>query len=434
MIQNGIARVRQNHFCQVLYFFMDVKSGISMGVFWCCFVYQCRSYERDFVLNTSQPVIALSSFGFTQNATFSIDITSARPSRFNIFLANIDRAQLNYRKMRKTCRKNSSDVYLVSGLNYTNKRTSRTVSWNGTIKRRNVYYPIVVNCDRNESVYSLRMRFRNEDSLIDYRETCYSFIYVLFAGIHILLAIVWIINAFLFQQFFIELHCMFTALPILKSLSNMMKAKVWEERRIFEVISTKRLLPIRISQLVYTCCLLSVNSLALRGYGVLHTKYNVRDMLEAVVSSILLAYGIILTESLWSAEGTVIAVSMITAGFVWYIRTIGPHFLALIQVLNKPCHPLLEKKIRLLRNYITTTVVSFSAVLFVQSCALAMDVYSTTETLIYELGLVLEESVQFYFFALRKEYEGVVVEQEDVQIVQIEDPEKTMFVALQDNL
>ena len=63
-----------------------------------------------------------------------------------------------------------------------------------------------------------------------------------------------------------------------------------------------------------------------------------------------------------------------------------------------------------------------------------MDVYSTTETLIYELGLVLEESVQFYFFALRKEYEGVVVEQEDVQIVQIEDPEKTMFVALQDNL
>ena len=409
-----------------------------MVTLWYCLVYECWSYERILELNTTQPVIALGSFGFTENATFSIGIRSRRASRFNMFLADIDRAQLNYRKLRKTCRANNSDLYLVSGLNYSNSKLSQTVSWNGTIETKNIYFPIIVNCGRNESVYSLRMQFRNEDGFIDYRERWCSMLYLVSGSTHALLGVAWIVNSLHFQRFAIPLHYMFGSLPIIKALLNVMKAQEWEERRRVDVISHKRMLSIRIPQFVYSGALLSLISLALSGYCVFRTRYPIQEMLDVVVSSVLLSYGIVLTESSSSANMTVMSMCMITAGFTWYIRTVGGYFWMMINVLESPCSPLVEKKARLLRNFAIATIICAGLVVLVQACALSMNVYMIIETLIYEMGLLLEELVQFFFFALRKEYEGEPMDSDEdvegIHLVEMNDPENRVFVVIQTKL
>lgn len=92
----------------------------------------------------------------------------------------------------------------------------QVLQWNGTILKRGIYSPYIIDCSGSSSSFISLTRFENP-TIFDFRERG---TYTTLKGLCILypaLTVLWILNGLSFPQFFVDMHHYLTFLPIFKA-------------------------------------------------------------------------------------------------------------------------------------------------------------------------------------------------------------------------
>lgn len=237
------------------------------------------SYSK-ITLPANSVVTRLPSFGFDQNGTFSVKLTSRYSSESNIsnvrFVFVEQQFDFHF-SIKKFCQKGSKYInsdYISFGkyannniseiphqtskhshsilsrttnqVGHTNKENDtiipntisilndsfdnrkekvlspsqnnliQTLEWNGTVLKKGIYSPYLIDCTASSQSFTSLTRFENPD-IFDFRERGIS---MTLKGLSILypsLTVLWILNGLSFPQFFVDMHHFLTFLPLFKS-------------------------------------------------------------------------------------------------------------------------------------------------------------------------------------------------------------------------
>ena len=101
----------------------------------------------NYIIKPVSTLLFFSSFGFTNNSNFNFYIHSSRPIKLNMFLLTNNEIRSSVsRYIYKTC---YSPKIKITNLNKTSNISSTDFLWDGNIKNKDIYYPILLICSDN---------------------------------------------------------------------------------------------------------------------------------------------------------------------------------------------------------------------------------------------------------------------------------------------
>lgn len=173
-------------------------------------------------IKSENPIQTFPSYGLIQGAMFKMSIQSKK-NNFFVGLLNSDEnskiPQLSIPFVSQFCR-DSKDTNYFSMINYSFFSKIYEPSFQITIPRLDVYNLIIVNCFMNESIYSVNIKYKNGNNLLDLRWFP-SFIIIPISFFTILvLTIFWILNLLLHKNRTTSLHIYITVSLILSLLKG----------------------------------------------------------------------------------------------------------------------------------------------------------------------------------------------------------------------
>lgn len=356
----------------------------------------------------SQPFAVISSFGFNANASFHFIIHADVVSRLLLFMMTVETARkATVTDVYHICLHNYTKTYLTD-INKTDFSPSREFEWSSTITKKDVYYPVIVNCLSNRTQYSIEYKYFNSMYLIDYRNEKFSLLLLIFSALHILVSVIWLLNTAFNQSFYIPIQFIFAILPSIRSIKCISQSYYWEKKKIIENLPSYISFLINISSGVFFFLFLSTTSLVFSGWGVYKSKCNWHELFEVCVSTFILILGLFCGINSQSTKVILISLTMNMAGFIWYMKINTDNFVNFVKILDSSIsNDRMLKRIKLVRNFMLSTFICLAATVVVFSCSV------TEMTEFYRIG-ILESSIlaleliELFYFFLRKEYEGEI--------------------------
>lgn len=360
----------------------------------------------NYTLKPSTTLLFFTSFGFTDNSKFTFSIHSSIPIRINIFLlSNYEVRNSVSRHVYKTC---YSHRVKISNLNQT-FNISNNFFWSGTVKNQDVYFPVILICSDNFSILDVSYRFKNKDTLIDFRNEKNSFIYLCFSIINIVLGFFWLVNTYVKTNFSIPLQHIISLLPIFKALSDALLASEWETRKFTDNISrTNKFFSSLFSAMFYIFFMYST-TLVFSGWCIFRMKLGLIENAQIFISSFLVVSGFYINDFIDIYISSLVPILLTSVGFLWYMKLNATYLATLIQLSESHVeNERMISRIKLVQHFCVALFSSLILIIILQSGTVSFDFWPIVGTATQEAGLIFFEVVEIYFFFLREKFNGEI--------------------------
>ena len=365
------------------------------------------AFSKKIKVQSSHLFVVLPTFGFLENATFSFDISTAAESRVQAYLVPSDDLTLKKLTSRQFLMVCQNQTNHVSDLNMTNTSVGTRVHWTGKVRDMSVYYPILVNCVSNRTVYEVSMKFQNPGSLIDFRHEPYPMSYIGTGLLHAVCGLSWIVNIMWFPQFHIPLQYILAVMPVLKAIVNTFQGAFWETRRTTDDWDP-RIQSVNLSlRCLYTFIVLTSSALILSGWCTYRDDYGVRERMHIILSAAVLAHGLMYAASTESIIVTIISLVWIIVGFMWYAQLSTGYMIAIVRLLDDDLPEQVHLKVVLPKRFGILSLCAMGMTILMKSfAATSFEMFPMIELLSFEFGVIGLEVVRMYTFMLRSSYAG----------------------------
>ena len=279
----------------------------------------------------------LPEFGFSRGGEFKGSIFGLNLSGSILILAT----QSQYAQIHSNL-KNAANLCifpeqaLFYEYNFTASNHSHSDIFSFKIKERNIYYPIIFNC--NGKSLSITATYLNPNSYLDFRDrfipksSCY------FSIIYSIFAMFWIINMFTHPSFDLLLPKLFCLSCCLKALSSAFTANYWIELSDAGIASIRTVLISELANILSNTFLFTINLLAAYGLSSFRTSVSYGEVIWAIsapmwlfiarrfifhTEDLLLSviYGLIVISSLFSFIGKLSNASLFTMNlYEWSVN------------------------------------------------------------------------------------------------------------------
>lgn len=398
------------------------------------------AWRRTYHFVSDQLNYQFPSFGFEANGTFSIELETKAEAKINIFLMRYEELQAksaNGISFAESC--DEHNLRYLAELNYTSTKLHTWNSWNGTITKRDVYWIYLINCYTNRSNTKMTIDFQNPDSFLDYRDDHRGIVCFILCCLYIILALIWLANGLLHLNFMIPLHTLTTIMVITKAICLGLEAKQWELERIGLELSKENTLLSYVFFIVHYSLFWAIPVLIFSGWCTYNDKMNKDEVASTFLGIILMLVGVRCSDSEGSMGDTLLAMSFILVGFLWYLHQAAASLMLITKVIEFGDHPEIQNKLSLVTGYLE----GIGSIIFVMFAgafaASSSDVWPVVQTLTYEMAALAVIVVQMRHFLLKDEHAGVVYSEENEQQTEVllrilEDPNEKEFVVLSNNL
>lgn len=396
--------------------------------------YEIISEVAEDEIYVNQPFAVISSFGFNSNASFHFDIYTDIESRLLLFMMTAETARrTTILDIYQICLPEHEDSFLTE-INKTDFSPSTEFEWSSTITKKDIYYPVIVNCISNHTKYNIKYKYFNYKYLIDYRNEKFSLLLLIFSILHIFISLIWLINTTFNKSFYIPIQLIFAILPSIRSLKCIFHAYYWEKRKIMENLPAYINILIIISSGFFFFLFLSTTSLVFSGWGIFKSKCNWSELFEVYISTFALIAGLFSGINSQSTKIILISLTMNMFGFLWYMKINTDNFVNFLKILDSSIsNDRMLKRTKLIRNFMLSTFICLAATVIIFSCS-ASEITEFFRIGILESSVLALELVELYFFYLRKEYEGEIETQKEISPLGpffIESPNKKYLCFLQ---
>lgn len=373
----------------------------------------------------------LTSFGFRNNSNFSYEIKSLNAIKLNLFLLSSEEFQSPMlRNLYKTC--NSTNI-TISQINQTNYIEKKIFKWDGYIENKDVYFPLILLCSKSYSAIEISYKYSNDFSLIDFRNDSNSIVYLIFASINLFLGILWLINVCTKTEFSIPLQQIISFVPFLKAISNSLIASEWEKLKFRDELTTyETVISFIFSSLFYIVFMYST-TLAFSGWCVYRKiQMELIEKVKILMSILLIIFGFNLEKNYqYEFYGILIKIF----GIFWYLQ-INLSYMSI--TLTIPDSYLFGKKMKLKFKMVQYFCFNFVMALMFEALIGYCAVYIGAVDIIYgsivEIGIVILEIIDVFYFYLRDEYNGVQIDEEDsLPLLLIEPKRKQLIFLIKDD-
>lgn len=411
-LKEKYVKVKINNF-QLKNEFFDNQFKILNEIFFqmliSLFLAYCQCSQRKYYVTTYLPVIPLDSFGFEENGTFEINLLNSNRSTLIIFLATFDEMKsriIHEISFLDICQ--NPKIHL-SALNSSFYKNTKMVYWRGSIKRKDVYYPYILNCNRTKSKYTISTNFTNPASHLDLRDEFYPYFYTGLSYIYMAITVIYVINFLIFPSFGILIPPILAVINTTKSMITSKYAQIWLDRRIglysYDYFGTYFFNFIYI--LHYTA-FLSFPTFIIAGWCIYRETIPFFESLIIVLSALIFVLGVWSFRFTLSLKDIFVSIGFVMIGFLSVVRNNVDYIMISSHLNDVTSRSLVQfrKKLSLVLRFDAAFLSILIALALLYSMALSFDFWSIVSDFIFEILMLSISVVELYLFIYRKEFEG----------------------------
>lgn len=332
---------------------------------------------------------------------------------------------------REACRKFGTAGYVF---NVTSKLT-------GTfpIPKKEVYVPVVGNCNKN--VFKVTLKFWNENSFLDFRETNIPWNFMIICVFNIVIIVLWIHNTIINYRFFIKVHLMMGFAICLNLLKLVIRTKYWSNKIVNEESSLFRFFVDSGFSAFSNSFLLTVNAIAILGYGTYRENISFYDIIS-MFNICLLFFGMKIIIELIDDFLIWCPLLFVSMNIIFtYFDMINNAIIAVFYMSsdfddeNSPEY----KKFQLIIDFGRNFISQFAAIILVAGLTLLMDAWKVTKVTFEEVYycLVILNDTKYFLIreALHKGNSNIEHEEKNENaLVYIKDPVEDHLTAISNRI
>ena len=277
------------------------------------FIFTFLSVKETFRLSSSIVPVILTSFGFDENGNWTAKIQMNKNSDkpLNLSLQMWDSHDVDTRTSTECNTTIDYGNYL-----FNLKNPEDIVTLTGTIKDKQIIYPVLANCDRgfNDSfIFEIQLSFQNPDTYLDTRQVLSLTMRPIFIGITSVLIFLWLIYLFIRRSSINKLHITITVLFItyLFFLSfdyeALRRESTQDNPKTFSLV-------LDIIQAIYTTILFGTLILVAGGWCFIHTEFTIKNVVFSFLAPAVVSFA-----ELWGKHAS----SSIESIFVLLFELVG---------------------------------------------------------------------------------------------------------------
>lgn len=360
------------------------------------------------IMYSSALYLRLRSFGFEKDATFTINITTPNITKLIIFLVaekNIFLRPNTEMEISTACAKNPP---YVSDLNSSLFKPSTSVSWTGSIKETNVYYPYVVNCNKNSTIYKIVTDFRNPFSHLDFRDNNYSILCTFISFLYTIITIIWIANGILHPKFWIPLHSGFAFVSSTKAVVCSLESKMWENRKLGIINYAENGSLHSFFIILHYTSFLSFPIFAMAGWCIFRDSMPLSEFLRIILCNLILVFGFWPSKYITSLKEVALSVVLLSIGSIVFLRIITDYIIMLSNLEERISdgQQVLKRKVSLVTRFTSSFFFFGLSYSIFYILSISFNLWDILGDIIIELGFVILSFIELYFFLIRQSYEG----------------------------
>ena len=353
---------------------------------------------------TVNSLMIMSNFGFNGNSFFNFEIVTDKISNIHMFLIPYSSARvLTERDVRRTC----NYPKFISSINQTSDQNAQVYNWSGIISKKDVYYPVFLNCKDQSTSFHVVYNFTNPNYFLDYRNENLSRTLMMYSFLNAGYGTVWLLNSLYYRSFIIPIQMIFAVLPVIRAVKCSFQSIIWEMKKNSDFVPRSYEIFIDSLSTIFFTLFLIGTSLAFSGWCILSMSFDKMEMCEIILSSVLTVVGLYIGINTNNFYIAILAIFLNVIGFLWYIKNSMMYLMALLKICDSNVtNPRTGRRIRLLRNFVIMTGCALSIVVLLHSTVVAVETIEYFQYSLIEFCVIILETVELLFFTLRKEYEG----------------------------
>ena len=351
----------------------------------------------------------LPTFGFEKNGRFSAEICGENIG--NVFFMFVPQ-ELDF----------SSDQFCKSNISfdsiYDNKdsilynsydiNSNTKKFWNGTIDKKGVYIPFLINCNADNSPFTSISSFENPD-VFDYREKGISFILKCLAQIYPVFSVLWVLNGLLYNQFFVDLHHYLSFLPLFKAGILFLESELYNNKSIDPVDvawSLAASVVLHTALIVLLCVIFS-------GWCTYEESFPVKDFVIYSVLSFITGCSSALSNYLEIFRYVYYASLLL---IVFMVLSSYYKITSKLSQANENTDLNQVKKLTMVLKFMNYCILNISFFSGLNLLALHYNVYPIFRILIVEFGILNLFIIQMLFFFYRSDHVPIITSKPKIQI------------------
>ena len=319
-------------------------------------------YRREFHKhNSTRQQLRLPLFGFDTGGRAVISIAINIPSSLYIFLMSAPeyaRVRAGVVYLPNICKRRDLNF---SVLNFSSPKPVSDVLWKTTVEHAGIYAPVVVNCAENRTtIYDVRVKFRNKDSLLDSREKGIDVMYCIMSFMYLVLGVVWIWNLVSHLKYCIVIHNVMCFVPLLKAVSLAVSAALWQEKKVTDeprsVLVYADCIAFMMFCIAYTLSFL----VAASGYGVFRSTLTTDELVAFLFTTIWLSFGLAFADFFADPDYAVFGRLVVAILGLYYIQILVNCWYSVMQL-----QLMATDGVMVLKSFMVAHFVAMSLVFFV---------------------------------------------------------------------
>ena len=205
------------------------------------FFFSTKAFTDKIQYYSKNSVVKLKPFGFGDNSTFSFFVQGDKLDQVKMFLIHknliMDRL-LRQNKFNMLCSQNPMHV---SDLNYSTHIDGNAFSWMGIVPYSGVYTPYILNCDHQESNYTIEMTYMNGLNCLDTREQFLPMAYKVSSYIDILFILVFLTVLVVRKEEKSTIKIIFIVTQFMKLVYDLLFLNFWSQKQNSDIVETIQL-------------------------------------------------------------------------------------------------------------------------------------------------------------------------------------------------
>ena len=283
---------------------------------------------------TKKNVVKLKPFGFLENATFSFFVQGDQLDHVKMFLIHkngIADRLLRKNRLGMIC---SQRPIFVSDLNYSTRIEGNAFSWSGIVPTKAVYTPYILNCDSEESHYTIELTYMNGDNPLDSCDQQLPSIYRFSLIFEVFFTLLFITTMIVRKEQISPIKSLFLLSQFFKFLHDFMLYNYWRNKELSDINQDPHIQNFAgLFHITTNSIILLAAQLVVDGMGLFKTSISFQQALVTIIEIAFIQLSNI-TFIFQNASDWLIYLSLCISFFalVFYLRDVIKSFSKLLDI------------------------------------------------------------------------------------------------------
>ncbi|EAY19692.1 hypothetical protein TVAG_432880 [Trichomonas vaginalis G3] len=245
------------------------------------FVFFTASYVKNGNIEQGKLVTFAPDYGYMKGGRINVVIVGRNVTGTTFALLSQLQYHQNYSKLKEKDKFCGNISKIKDTQVYRCTSGFAACKWNATIQRKDIYYPVIYNCEDRRLDYQIT--YLNYQTYLDIRERFTPMIAMGISILYTILTMFWIYNIHSYQQFNIQLVNGFAFTCAFKAISVGILAYYWAEKSEKESIPFKFEVTVELFQIVSNGLIFMINVFATDGMSIIRGCQNFKDFLNKFI-------------------------------------------------------------------------------------------------------------------------------------------------------